>query len=491
MRLVRIATAAVVVLVALAQTAHARQRFELYNLSCGANAPQDTLAFPLSTSSGRIYQHPLGTNYPPSDAQIATEPDLEYDSYIAIGGGPSSALFSCPHPASIVVADQYRGHFAPASTTINNLDWSQPLQHDWFAPFAFGRHHAVSTVGPGGNQAVFIGRITTDAGASLVYEKVYAGLITECSQILVGCSFKDNGTTAYTDPNNHYHPPPVTEFLFKLVSYRLGPFNIPAFGNADVHDLYVEAIPNPDWVGDCDDPQPPRPPPPPPPPPEEEPFEPNNSYGQAASIDDRACLVTLNDQHDFFRFLTTRRGTVSFEATFEKPDAVAGRALLYSPSGRLLQVEDISDGTVRISASGNPGPFVVAIERFAGDGEYWLMPSFTPDAPADTNADGVTTPADVNNILSTWGAFIAENLPSDINADLNGDYTVGRPDLEITLRALGYNRDSYTSKSWKKAMKTFYTTSIRPVETFPPGTPNRTINQFRKLNQQRLEQAQP
>lgn len=491
MRLVRIATAAVVVLVVLNQTAHARQGFELYNLSCGANSPIDTFAYPISSSSGRIYQHPLGTNYAPTNAQISVDPDLEYDSYVAIGGGPSSALYSCPHPFSVVVAGEQRGHFAPPSTSIDNSDWSQPLRHDWMSTFPWGGPHAISSPGPGGNQAVFIGRITTDEGATLVYDKVYAGLKTECSGLLVGCHFKDDGTTITMDPYYPGGPAPVTEFIFRLVSYRLGPVSIPGFGSADIHNLYIEAYPNPEWVGDCDDPQPPRPPPPPPPPPPAEPLEPNNAFSQALAVGSDPALATLNDQYDYYRFATSSRGTVTFEATFENPLSVVGETRLYSPSGVLLEVADIVNGQVSISASGNRGDYVVVIERHAGNGRYWLAPSFTPDAPADTNADGHADARDAFNILSTWDTFIAAIGPGDINADLNGDYTVGRPDLEIVLRALGFDREDYTPKAWKKAMKTFYTRQIRPVESFPAGTTGRVANQTRKLMQQRLEAARP
>jgi len=202
-------------------------------------------------------------------------------------------------------------------------------------------------------------------------------------------------------------------------------------------------------------------------------------------------LATFNDRYDFYRFSTDRRGVVSFEATFRHPTIVAGEARLYSPSGVLLQVEDITNGTLNISAAGNPGAYFLVIERFTGDGDYFLSPSFTPDAPADTNADQVTDAHDLYNIVSTWGAFIPDLGPGDINADLNGDYRVGAPDLEIVLRAMGYQRADYTNKAWKKAMKNLYTRQIRPVEAFPAGTTGRVVNQTRKLMQQRLEAARP
>ncbi len=486
MRCARIVAVAMCVVV-LTPLVSATPPFELFNLSCGGygNPPNYHLGERLMASNGRIYQHELGTNYPPTSEAIAEDPGLEFDSYIAVGGSPSTIGNRAMEPWS-VFCTATDGHFAPNHyTQINNRDWLMPLSHDWTATFPFGGPRSFSAPGPSGNEAVFIARITLDRDRAIFAPKIYVGIRDSTTGRPAAYWTSANGPSIYFDPTVPMAPasqPPGV--WIRLKCYLSAPVDIPGFGPADVYDVYVESVPERDepWTFDPENP-----------PTSEDlghPDEPNDTPAQAVAITDQPRLQTLNDDWDYFSFTAPRRGQVTFEAAFLEPDTSA-EMHLFSPSGRLIKVEHSSDRIAAVSGSGNPGPFVVGIKRLTGSGRYTVYATFTPDSPADTNSDQVTDEHDLFNILLTWGAFIPNLDPGSVNADLNGDHQVGSPDLEVALRAMGFERADHTNKTWKRAMKGLYTSGIRPVESFPPGTPSRAVNQHHKLSLQRLNSASP
>lgn len=480
---VAIATA----VMALTPSLSATPPFELFNLSCGGygNPPNYQLGERLMASNGRIYQHELGTNYPPTPEAIAADPTLEFDSYIAVGGSPSTLSNRAMEPWS-VFCSATDGHFAPNYyTQINNDDWLMPLSHDWAATFPFGGPRSFSAPGPSGNEAVFIARITLDRDRAVFAPKLYVGIRDSTTRRLAAYWTSANGPSIYFDPTVPMAPatrPPGV--WIQLKCYLSAQVDIPGFGPADVYDVYVESVAERDepWTFDPENPST-----------SEDlghPDEPNDNPAQSVLLQDRPRLQTLNDDWDYFRFQAPDRGRVTFETEFLEPDTRA-ELWLFSPTGRIIGSIASSDRIANISGDGNPGPFVVGIRRIAGSGRYTVHAFFTPDAPADTNSDRITDEHDLFNILFTWGAFIPNLGPDDLNADLNGDYRVGPPDLEIALRAMGFQRAEHSNKAWKQAMKSLYATGIRPAESFPAGSPARTISQHRKLSLQRLIAASP
>lgn len=461
------------------------QPFEMLNISCGGygNPPSYSFAERLSSSNNRIYQHPIGGNYPPVPEDIAAFQFLEYDSYIAIGGSPSSLLSAAIEPNS-VFCGKYDGHFAPRYyLLINNSDWSQPLSHDWFAPFPFGGAHAISAPGPGGNQAVFLARITVDRGQVPVAPKMYLGIIDPANGRAAGYFSVLDGPSIYQDPYlaNRSVPPSV---WIRLKSYLAAQVDLPEFGPADVYDIYAESVPEYDspWVADASNPADAAD--------VGQPGEPNDVPAEAVTLTDEVSLQTLNDVNDYFYYVTNYRGRFTFELTFANPEARA-EVTLISRAGSVMDREVAELGTARVAGGGNPGTYLLSVRRVAGNGHYSITPSFAADAANDTDGDGVTTPADVLNILAAWGQFLPIQGQGSINPDLNNDDKVGRPDLEIILRTQGYNRSEHTPKSWKQAMGAFYASSLQPIENFPAGATRRQIARWRKEFQRYLQSAQP
>lgn len=214
--------------------------FVALNIDAGGMA--GALGQPISAQV--IYQHPQGHNFPPLAESIAEEPDLEYDSYVALGGSPSTFGYTGRTPWMTLGGSQYYGFFGAQGAPIKNSDWTRPLNHTWFAP---GIHAPPGTTvysaeNPhSGLQSVFVARLTVARGAALTGQSVYVGLQTLESNTLAGYQLTLNGPTQFFPIFTNSTPP--TEATYRLSAYRSAQPTIPNFGDADVYDLYVEAVP--------------------------------------------------------------------------------------------------------------------------------------------------------------------------------------------------------------------------------------------------------
>lgn len=198
----------------------------------------------IASSSGGFYQHASGSNFPPAAEAIAEEPELEYDSYVALGGSPSDSGYSGRWPWLTLGGCQTAGFFAPNNTPINNVnDRAGPLGDIWCAPGVFAPPNTVfSADGPSGLQSVFVARLTIPRGSVLIAPKVYVGLQTLESNTLAAYLLSLNAPPQFFPIYTDSQPP--SEATFRLAAYRTAQVTLSNFGDADVYDLYVEAVPS-------------------------------------------------------------------------------------------------------------------------------------------------------------------------------------------------------------------------------------------------------
>lgn len=464
------------------------QQFRILNMSCGGYPNQTNPADPqaLTSSSGLIYQHTSGSNYPPSAEEIVEEPELEYDSYIAAGSAPSTSVFSAIHPASIW-AGQHRGHFtSDTSTIIDNSDWTQPLHHDWYAnPLSMTAIAAsFSTVGPNGYEATFIGRITVPRGEHVVASRLYFGVQTSTSHAVAGYYATVDGTLEYYDPYRLDRPPPP-EATFRLISYLAHQVTLTGFGDADVYDLYVEAIPT-GWSGgggsgggssgggsgggggDL-------------PPPEDDDFEPNNAFAQASPVGPGMDNLKLSNDDDYFKVRLAAPGRLTFGAIFST-DPVEAELEVYDADNRLIGEDRRGSRDMVVSEILPAGEYCVRVVWLSGAASYELHATYRAESFSDANRDGDITPQDALSVLRAWGenAFSGPDTP-----EVSGDGVVNGADLDAVLSGLGYSREGMKTKAWKKAMQRFYNREVRPIDDSEPTKAQR------KLDLQRLIESSP
>lgn len=216
--------------------------FVALNIDAGGMA--GALGQTVSATSNVIYQHPQGSNFPPAAEAIAEEPDLEYDSYVALGGAPSSFGYTGRAPWMTLGGSQYHGFFGAQGAAIKNNDWSRPLNHIWFAPgiYAPPGSTVYSAANPhSGLQSVFVARLTVPRGSTPAGPSVYVGLQTLESSTLAGYLLTLNGPTQFFPIFANSTPP--AEATYRLSAYISAQPTIPGFGDADVYDLFVEAVP--------------------------------------------------------------------------------------------------------------------------------------------------------------------------------------------------------------------------------------------------------
>lgn len=236
----RVATAVGGAAMVAAPTLAGDGAFVALNIDAGGMAG----ALGQAVSANAIYQHPSGGNFPPAAEAISEDPDLEYDSYVALGGSPSTFGYTGRAPWMTLGGSQYYGFFGAQGAPIKNNDWTRPLNHIWFAP---GIHAppgttVYSAANPHSNlQSVFVARLTVARGATLTGQSVYVGLQTLETGTLAGYTFTLNGPTQFFPIFTNSTPP--TEATYRLSAYRAAQPTIPGFGEADVYDLYVEAVP--------------------------------------------------------------------------------------------------------------------------------------------------------------------------------------------------------------------------------------------------------
>lgn len=238
----RVATAVGGAAMVAAPTLAGDGSFVALNIDAGGIA--GALGQSVSATSNVIYQHPQGGNFPPAAEAISEEPGLEYDSYVALGGSPSTFGYTGRAPWMTLGGSQYAGFFGPNNTPIKNNDWSRPLNHLWFAPGVHAPPGTTVYSAPSphsGLQSVFVARLTIPRGSALTGPSVYVGLQTLESNTLAGYQLTLNGPTHFFPIFANSTPP--TEATYKLSAYLAAQPTISGFGDADVYDLYVEAVP--------------------------------------------------------------------------------------------------------------------------------------------------------------------------------------------------------------------------------------------------------
>jgi len=235
---------AVAASVGLSATARADQ-FYAFLVEAGGYSPCCTIGAPITVSQGHFYQHPQGDNHPPQTWQIDSHPDLQWDSYVALGGSPSSPTVDGQAPWMGVKAGATWGHFAGTDEAIDNSVNGNTLQHLWFArpPQAapiLGGPPAASSTGPGGYQAVFVARLTVQRDAEIVSTKVFFSVRTPGGELAAFVGKVDGGVNFH---KIYMDDEPIPGEFYRLKSYRAAQPDLPGFGPADVYDLYIERVP--------------------------------------------------------------------------------------------------------------------------------------------------------------------------------------------------------------------------------------------------------
>ena len=140
-------------------------------VSCAGAAPFDFVSVdlgggagffgqPIEVSGGVFYQHPFGSNYPPTAPVIAAFPAMEYDSYVSLDPlGRSTATYTSPGPNySLPGFSSTTGHFPMDGATLTGGFTRFPPNLSGFAP--------------SGHDGTMLANLTVTAGATLFSEGI-------------------------------------------------------------------------------------------------------------------------------------------------------------------------------------------------------------------------------------------------------------------------------------------------------------------------------
>lgn len=182
----------------------------------------------------------------------------------------------------------------------------------------------------------------------------------------------------------------------------------------------------------------------------DDPYEPNNSYGQALPITDGLYDMKLRDADDYFIVDVPIAGPVTMAITHD-PRLGRIELSLLSRSGATIAITTGTTGTLAIQTELDAGRYWIRAKRLGTLGDaYQLFIDFTI-TPGDVTGDDVVDTADLIVVLETFGTTCSNGVIGC--GDINGDGGVDFADIRLIFAELGYDRDSHTSKSWKKQAK--------------------------------------
>ncbi|MFM9959438.1 MAG: hypothetical protein ACKVZJ_15385 [Phycisphaerales bacterium] len=203
--------------------------------------PPGTLGGPIQPTQGSFFvskmASPMGT--PPSPEAIAERPVLEFSSYAAMGGMPSStgsransAAFNLAGPPFSLRDDQGN------AVAMIGVRASFPIAVSDPEANPLGGAPALSQPGPLNPDSVFVARLVMQRGSVPVGPSVFLGAVfTETGECVSAMATLDGPSSSWscTCP----HPTGKSTRSLLLRSHLAAQVEITGFGPADVYDLYV------------------------------------------------------------------------------------------------------------------------------------------------------------------------------------------------------------------------------------------------------------
>lgn len=192
--------------------------------------------------------------------------------------------------------------------------------------------------------------------------------------------------------------------------------------------------------------------------------EPNDSPAQAIVVPLGDNTYQLLDSVDYFRFTAPSDGRATITARYNPYTLNIDLAILNAAGSTVLGQAplDLTPRVAEVTTEAGT-TYLVRVFRAGGSGDqYELTYSFTSENVGDANHDGVIDAHDVVTIFEQFSTVCPNWDPEDC-ADITGDLHVGYPDLNLILRVLGYRRANYDDREWKREMKLFYKTQIKPI----------------------------